>query len=111
MLFFGACLLAFMVMVLLPGKEEVAQQLRPSMPNVVLEDGKAQNLVKTNCVSCHGEQLQGMSGPNLQNVGTRLDAQQTYSIIIKGKQSMPSFKGRLTEEEVAQISLWLTKKK
>ncbi|WP_342553647.1 cytochrome c [Paenibacillus sp. FSL R7-0652] len=109
--FFAACALAIVLMFTLPGKEEAAQEAKPSMPEVAMDAGQAETLVKANCISCHGDQLQGGVGPALANIGSKDDVEKIYSTIVKGKGGMPSFKGRLQDEEIAHIAMWLAEKK
>jgi len=109
-LFFAACAIALVLMFTLPGKE-MAEEAKPTMPEVTLDAGAAETLVKANCISCHGDQLQGSVGPNLQNIGATLSAEQIYNTISKGKGIMPPFKDQLKEEEIANVALWLSEKK
>ncbi|WP_169083575.1 c-type cytochrome [Paenibacillus sp. PL91] len=71
------------------------------------------SVYKANCVSCHGTGLQGRVGPatNLQKVGSRMSAADIAEQIEQGDGSMPSFKDRLTAEEIAGLSDWLAGKK
>jgi mono/diheme cytochrome c family protein len=62
-LFFAACAFAVVLMFTLPGKAEVAEENKPTMPEVVLDATSAEALVKANCITCHGDQLQGGVGP------------------------------------------------
>lgn len=68
---------------------------------------------KANCVSCHGTELQGRMGPvtNLQEVGARMSASDITQQIEQGEGSMPSFKDRLTPEEISGLAEWLAAKK
>ncbi|PQP84008.1 cytochrome C [Paenibacillus sp. PCH8] len=109
--FFAACALAIVLMFALPGKEEVAEEAKPTMPEVVMDAGQAEALVKANCISCHGDQLQGGVGPALANIGSQDDVEKIYSTIVKGKGGMPSFKGKLQDEEISNIAMWLAEKK
>ncbi|GAB6992621.1 c-type cytochrome [Paenibacillus pini] len=111
-LFFAACVVAIVLMVTLPGKEDVAQEEKPSMPEVKLDAAAAEATVKAQgCLSCHGDQLQGSVGPNLQKIGSQLSAEEIYTIITKGKGGMPSFKDKLKSEEIANVAQWLAAKK
>jgi cytochrome c550 len=110
-LFFAACAFAVVLMFTLPGKAEVAEENKPTMPEVVLDAAGAETLVKANCITCHGDQLQGGVGPNLQQEGAQHDAAQIYSIVTKGRGQMPSFKDKLAPEEIANVALWLAEKK
>ncbi|MNO96788.1 Cytochrome c-551 precursor [compost metagenome] len=110
-LFFAACAIAIILMFTLPGKGEMAEEVKPSMPEVVLDATAAEALVKANCISCHGDQLQGAMGPNLQNIGSVKTPDELYTLIGKGKGIMPGFKETLADEEIANIAQWLAQKK
>lgn len=113
-LFFGAC--AFGMIMLMtsaatdkPDKKEEAKG--PSMPAVTLDQAAAEAIYKQSCVACHGNQLEGKMGPNLQKVGTKLTDEQLYKLVLNGKGAMPAFKSSLKEEEVANLALWLAQHK
>lgn len=108
---FAACAFAVVLMFTLPGKEEVAEENKPTMPVVQLDAAKAEATVKASCITCHGDQLQGGVGPSLQNEGGQHDAEEIYSIVTKGRGQMPSFKEKLAPEEIANVALWLSEKK
>jgi mono/diheme cytochrome c family protein len=71
----------------------------------------ASAVYKQNCVSCHGVDLGGAVGPNLQNVGSRLSVDQIATVIANGRNAMPAFKDRLKTEEIDALSVWLAAKK
>ncbi|MEB3102079.1 c-type cytochrome [Ferviditalea candida] len=79
----------------------------PAMPQVTLDANAAKNLYGQSCIACHGTDLQGAVGPNLQKVGSKLSGQQLYKTIQNGRASMPAFKGTLKDEEIANLALWL----
>lgn len=70
---------------------------------------EAEQLVKQNCTSCHGQNLEGASGPNLQKVGSKYNKDEIKNIIVNGKGAMP--KGILNEEEADVVADWLSAKK
>lgn len=49
------------------------------------------------CVGCHGNNMEGMVGPNLQKIGSKLDANQIAEIIHKGKP--PGMPGGMIKDE------------
>lgn len=111
-LFFTACALAIVLMFSLPGKEEVAQENKSQMPEVTLNAEAAAAVVKANCINCHGEQLEGLAGPNLQTIGATMSTEELYKVIARGKGTMmPGFKDKLNDEEIANVALWLAEKK
>lgn len=110
-LLFFACAFAIVLMFTLPGKEDVAKQESPTMPEVTLNADQAEGTLKANCISCHGDQLQGAVGPSLQNIGATYTDEQIYKIVSKGKGGMPAFGGRLQDEEIANLAHYLAEKK
>ncbi|MDF2668504.1 MAG: cytochrome [Paenibacillus sp.] len=109
-LFFGACLFGVIILAVTsfneaPGEQPEAQA--PAIPAVQLDVAAAEAIYKKSCISCHGDQLQGTMGPNLQKVGTKYTKEQLYKLILNGKGGMPAFKSSLKEEEVANLALWL----
>ncbi|WP_308638336.1 c-type cytochrome [Paenibacillus silvisoli] len=68
---------------------------------------------KSNCISCHGSELQGRMSPstNLRQVGKRLSKEQITAQINKGGGGMPAFSGKLSADEVEELANWLSGKK
>ncbi|RKN82013.1 c-type cytochrome [Paenibacillus ginsengarvi] len=113
-LFFGACAFGLIMLMVTaggdkPAKEQEAQG--PAMPSVTLDQAAAEALYKQSCIACHGNQLEGKIGPNLQKVGAKLTEAQLYKLVLNGKGGMPAFKSSLKEEEVANLALWLAQHK
>ena len=73
----------------------------------------AEALYKKQCISCHGEQLEGRVGPatNLKQVGARLSRDQIAATITNGKNGMPRFKNSLSETEIGALADWLAANK
>ncbi|WP_139492695.1 YqzM family protein [Brevibacillus dissolubilis] len=70
----------------------------------------AEEIVKANCTSCHGQNLEGMVGPALANIGSKLDEKAISETIKNGKGSMPP--GLLQDpKEIAAVAKWLSEKK
>lgn len=68
-----------------------------------------EEIVKQSCTSCHGEQLQGAVGPNLQKIGGKLSKDEIQEIIVNGKGNMPG--GMVPAEQASEVAEWLAKKK
>ncbi|MFS1514400.1 c-type cytochrome [Chengkuizengella sp. SCS-71B] len=66
---------------------------------------------KSQCISCHGTDLEGRMGPstNLQQVGARLDKEDIKNILLNGKEDthMPAYEGVLPEEDIESLTNWL----
>ncbi len=73
---------------------------------------EAMTLYNANCMACHATDLAGGGNfPSLQNVGSKYDASEIAGIISNGRNGMPAFQGRLTEDEINVLSQWLAAKK
>lgn len=60
-----------------------------------------------NCIGCHGDVLQGGSGPALSNIGDELSADEIEEVIVEGRQGMPA--GLVTDEdELETLVEWLS---
>jgi YVTN family beta-propeller protein len=70
---------------------------------------EAEGLYKKSCLSCHGANLEGAAGPNLQKVGDRYSKEEIEHIILHGKGSMPG--KLLSEKDAKKVADWLSKKK
>lgn len=66
---------------------------------------------KQNCMSCHGGELQGRVGPNLQQVGSRLTEEEIVKLVTNGKGGMPAYAARLSQEDIGSLAKWLSEQK
>lgn len=105
---FGVVLLAYE----LPEKEQSTESsgLFP-VPHTPNDTAAAEQIYKSNCLSCHGDHLQGGMGPALNQVGTSMSKEKIYKQIMNGGGGMPKFEGRLSEDEVVTLTNWLADKK
>jgi mono/diheme cytochrome c family protein len=71
----------------------------------------AEALFKQSCTSCHGVDLEGDIGPNLQKAGGHLTKAQITAQITDGGTAMPPFGKRLKTEEIQTLAIWLAAKK
>ncbi|SDJ69420.1 c-type cytochrome [Sediminibacillus albus] len=81
------------------GESETAESGDPSNGESVFEN---------NCLSCHGEQGAGASGPNLQESGVAEDQSQVEEMVRSGGNGMPSFEGDLSDAEIADVTAYIT---
>jgi len=68
-------------------------------------------LYKKSCLSCHASDLEGRVGPNLQQVGSKFNADELANLISEGKGGMPSYKKSLSTEEIHALADWLAQQK
>lgn len=71
--------------------------------------GNGEQLFKQSCSSCHGGNLEGNIGPNLQKVGAKYSEKQIEGIIHNGRGAMPN--GVLQGSEAKSVAEWLATKK
>ena len=72
--------------------------------------GEAEELYSNkSCVGCHGQDLEGASGPELAKVGAKLSKDEIKDVLLNGKGSMPS--GLVSDEEAETLATWLAEKK
>jgi cytochrome c551 len=69
----------------------------------------AEQIFQQNCASCHGQNLEGKVGPNLQKVGSKYSKDQIKQIIEKGRGGMPA--GVIQGEDADKVAEWLASKK
>jgi len=65
-----------------------------------------QAIFEANCASCHGADGSGGLGPQLSDgavVDAFPDAADEEAVVTDGRGAMPSFEGRLSPEEIAQV--------
>ncbi|WP_458412469.1 cytochrome c550 [Schinkia sp. CFF1] len=68
-----------------------------------------EGIVKANCTSCHGQNLEGAVGPALSDVGSRLSKDDIHTVIMNGRNAMPA--GLLDAEKAEKVAAWLAEKK
>ncbi|QQZ09363.1 c-type cytochrome [Heyndrickxia vini] len=70
----------------------------------------AEAIVKKNCITCHGDTLQGGAGPALNKIGSKYDQGEIENIINNGKNGkMPA--GLISKDEAKSVAEWLSQKK
>lgn len=75
-------------------------------PAVALQGDAAvgEEVFAANCASCHGPEAQGMgTAPALGGVVDRLGRDVVETTIRQGRAAMPSFEGRLTDEQITDV--------
>ncbi|REJ15562.1 MAG: cytochrome c-551 [Paenibacillaceae bacterium] len=70
---------------------------------------EGERLYMNRCMSCHGGELEGGFGPELRNVGERMSREEFIAVVRDGRNTMPAFRDRLTDDEIGAIIDWLDK--
>jgi cytochrome c551 len=71
--------------------------------------GNPEEIVSNSCITCHGDNLQGGSGPALDKIGSTYAQNEIEDIINNGKNGMPA--GVISSEEATVVAEWLAQKK
>ncbi len=69
----------------------------------------AEEIVKNNCISCHGENLEGQNGPELAHIGSKLSKDEILDVIENGRPGMPG--NLITGDDADKVAQWLSEKK
>lgn len=90
-----------------PGKEA-------ALPPLVEDDAAMEIYSKAQCIACHGDNLKGNTAggvPALLGLGDKLEKDAIAGIITNGQNGMPSFKDKLSTDEINKLADWLSKQK
>jgi cytochrome c550 len=68
---------------------------------------KPEDIYKSTCIGCHGDQYQGVVGPSLKGVGSKVTVAQIKQFITKGKGNMPP--GLVPEAQAQAMAEWVSK--
>ncbi|PKR79015.1 cytochrome C [Halalkalibacillus sediminis] len=72
------------------------------------ESMEPEDIYQANCMQCHGENLEGGTGPNLQDVGDRYSLEKVQDIIANGVEGSNIMTGDYaTNEEAEILAAWL----
>lgn len=91
-------------------KEYAAEQEAENAPidDTPVDPEAAESIYKASCLSCHGVNLEGGVGPELDAIGSVMDRKEIHNVIMNGKgQMMPSFRSQLSDEEISNLAGWL----
>jgi mono/diheme cytochrome c family protein len=108
--FCAACLLGLSILFTTIPEEQPQEEAAPAV-EAPLNVEAAAAVYEQSCLMCHGDQLQGVVGPKLSDVGSRLNEQQIAHKIQNGGGGMPAFKDQLTAAEIGNLAKWLSEKK
>ncbi|WP_027725024.1 cytochrome c550 [Tuberibacillus calidus] len=104
----AACGILLMVVVGLWGAH-AAQEREAAKHKGAVATATPEKLFQDNCAACHGQNLEGGAGPNLQHIGGKLSKDAILKQINEGGGGMPG--GLLQGDDAAKVAEWLAKKK
>ncbi|TAA73204.1 cytochrome c551 [Planococcus salinarum] len=91
------------------GGDDTTTEPLEEMPEETPEETSvdAEQVVNQNCISCHGENLEGQGNfPALNDVGSRLSEEEILTVIQEGQGTMPA--GIIEGEEAEAVAAWLS---
>ncbi|HET7658132.1 MAG TPA: cytochrome c [Bacillales bacterium] len=86
------------------GKSQASTQSQANSANAT-----PKAIFEGHCAQCHGENLQGKIGPNLQHIGSQMSKDDILNQIKNGGGGMPP--GVIQGEQAKKVATWLAKKK
>ncbi|MEH7108650.1 MULTISPECIES: cytochrome c550 [Bacillaceae] len=66
-----------------------------------------EDIYKSTCIGCHGDQYQGGVGPSLKGIGSKLSKDQIKEVITKGRGNMPP--NMVSAENADKMADWVSK--
>ncbi|MCY9670613.1 cytochrome c [Paenibacillus alginolyticus] len=94
-----------------PADQNEKQVASSSTLTTASSAGSVETIYKSNCMSCHGINLEGKIGPSLKNVAETRSHDQIATKIQNGGGGMPAFKSKLQDQDVQELANWLATKK
>ncbi len=76
-----------------------------------VEIASPEDIYANSCVSCHGDDLSGVSGPDLTQVGNHMSEEDIADIIINGSENGNMPGGLTSVEEAEVLAEWLAEMK
>jgi mono/diheme cytochrome c family protein len=108
---FAVSILTVFMLVACGGNSGQQNQTNTSAVETSSDLTTADMLYKKNCLSCHAADLSGKVGPSLKDIGSKLSKEEIIERITLGRSGMPSFKNRLSEQDIEALGSWLADKK
>ncbi|CDN44552.1 MULTISPECIES: cytochrome c [Paenibacillus] len=110
-LLLAAVLAVYLLSFRLPEPQRTAVQENAAFPSTPADAAAAATIYKSSCLPCHGGNLQGGMGPSLKTIGSSWSKEQLFRQISQGGGGMPGFKSKLEENDIVNLTLWLSEQK
>ncbi|WP_018130607.1 c-type cytochrome [Effusibacillus pohliae] len=107
----GVCREVLSVFLLIAGVGGLAGCTPPSCTPSATTQTDLFHTYRQNCAGCHGDQMQGISGPALRQIGNRLIPAQIETVIRRGAPGMPPFEKRLDQKQIRLLVDYLASQK
>jgi|SRR5690625_4563714 len=101
-------LVILVLVVLLAGCSGNSQSKDTELGGQSASSETGDDIYKKSCATCHGGELEGVSGPSLVSIGDKYSQEDIKDIINNGKGNM--FPVNLPADEIDALVDWLTEK-
>lgn len=98
-----AVILGAVVLGLAIGPSDEERTARNDARSRTLVPSDVARLYAVQCAACHGPTGQGLTGPALVGVSTRLSDEEHLDVVRNGRNSMPAFDRRLSDAQIVAI--------
>lgn len=106
---FGIGLMFFLSFKGLGDAEQMAKESEEGGQTEEVAEASPEEIYQQSCIACHGDQMQGVSGPALTAVGSKYSQEEIQDILVNGTPGgMPGGLVAGNEEKMAQ---WLAEMK
>lgn len=90
--------------------DQQTEEAPPPSNGTSYDEAQAKEAYQNHCASCHGNNLEGGFGPNMQKIGSKYSKEEIANIIENGIGTMPAQK-QVSDEERENLSAWLAEQK
>lgn len=98
---------ALLVLALLSGCNAASSNLDVTrILDLTPDNNNGATVYADSCAVCHGATGGGGSGPKLAGASYAID--RVIDTVLTGKESMPAFSGTLSDQEIADVSAYVT---
>ncbi|WML30675.1 cytochrome c [Neobacillus sp. OS1-32] len=105
---FGIALMFLLSFKGLGDMKEVAKGEGKSSQKTETAATNPEDIYKSTCIGCHGDQYQGGVGPSLKGVGKKLSKDEIKGIIKNGRNNMPA-QTAVTADQLDKMAEWVSK--
>lgn len=101
---------AYLLLFEMPAKEDTGENHDSgfTVPDTAVDAAAAESIYKSNCMGCHGDEYQGGMGPALNQIGATSSKEKIFKKIAGGGGGMPAFEDKLSEEDIINLTNWMS---
>lgn len=93
----------------LSDSKEAAKDKGTTKTETTAAASNPEGIYKSTCIGCHGDQYQGVVGPSLKGVGSKLSKDQIKEIITTGKNNKSMPPNLVSADKADAMAEWVSK--